>query len=336
MAATGTSFVTVGNEWNFPAHFRDEPRDSTFFVTDPAIIHYHWLADQYGMLESSPYPNVDLRIQQFNDRLRTEERSLFTISSFWNNRYLNHPELGSGIGSRGGFMYYKRALLEQTVKSILPDSILDVGCGDMEVSQVLPANGYVGVDISHVVIAANSTAFQDRKFITGHFIDLDLVGADLIVCLDILIHLSSPEYYKNFVRKCVALARKGGIISGYELPPVDRSVITFFHEPLSLTLAAAGAKNVRCIGAYRQVKVFRFDQAGEPELPHCVDGVIQHPIFLVGTMRSGTTLLGDMLGQSPHIALCPFELKDIWSAVSGIPMASPKTRDLVCPECSGR
>jgi len=50
-------------------------------------------------------------------------------------------------------------------------------------------------------------------------------------------------------------------------------------------------------------------------------------------MRSGTTLLADMLGGSPHIAHCPFELKDIWSRVGGVSMASPKTRDLECPEC---
>ena len=51
-------------------------------------------------------------------------------------------------------------------------------------------------------------------------------------------------------------------------------------------------------------------------------------------MRSGTTLLAEMLGESPYIAHCPFELKDVWSQVAGVPMASPKTRDSTCPECS--
>lgn len=51
-------------------------------------------------------------------------------------------------------------------------------------------------------------------------------------------------------------------------------------------------------------------------------------------MRSGTTMLAEMLGQSPYIAHCPFELKDIWSQVAGVSMASPKTRDSTCPECS--
>jgi hypothetical protein len=61
---------------------------------------------------------------------------------------------------------------------------------------------------------------------------------------------------------------------------------------------------------------------------------IHRPIFLVGTMRCGTTMVAEMLGQSRYIAHCPFELKDVWSQVAGIPMASPKTRDSTCPECT--
>jgi hypothetical protein len=57
-----------------------------------------------------------------------------------------------------------------------------------------------------------------------------------------------------------------------------------------------------------------------------------NPVFLVGSMRSGTTLLAELLGRSKGLAHCGFELKDIWSH-AGIPMASPKTRDTVCPEC---
>jgi hypothetical protein len=62
--------------------------------------------------------------------------------------------------------------------------------------------------------------------------------------------------------------------------------------------------------------------------------MIVKPIFIVGAMRSGTTLLAEMLSRSVHIAHCPFELKDVWSQVGGVPMASPKTRDFQCPECS--
>jgi hypothetical protein len=54
------------------------------------------------------------------------------------------------------------------------------------------------------------------------------------------------------------------------------------------------------------------------------------PIFVVGTMRSGTTLLADLLGRHREIIHCPFELKDVWSKIGGIPMASAKTKDRYC------
>jgi hypothetical protein len=58
------------------------------------------------------------------------------------------------------------------------------------------------------------------------------------------------------------------------------------------------------------------------------------PAFVIGCIRSGTTLLAELLGQSPGIVHCPFELKHIWSSVGGVPMASPRTRDTICEASS--
>jgi len=57
---------------------------------------------------------------------------------------------------------------------------------------------------------------------------------------------------------------------------------------------------------------------------------------LVGTMRSGTTLLAELLDASKQIIHCPFELKDIWSRIGGVQMASPKTRDKLCHELGSK
>ncbi len=58
----------------------------------------------------------------------------------------------------------------------------------------------------------------------------------------------------------------------------------------------------------------------------------QRPAFIVGCMRSGTTLLATMLGGFDGIVNCPFELKRIWSESGCGPMASAGTRDLTCPQ----
>lgn len=58
---------------------------------------------------------------------------------------------------------------------------------------------------------------------------------------------------------------------------------------------------------------------------------IKTPVFLVGCMRSGTTMFAELLGAHPNIIHCPFELRRVWSREAGVPMASPKTFDQKCP-----
>ncbi|WP_409305789.1 sulfotransferase family protein [Peribacillus sp. SCS-155] len=58
---------------------------------------------------------------------------------------------------------------------------------------------------------------------------------------------------------------------------------------------------------------------------------LETPIFVVGCMRSGTTLISKLLGDHPDIIHCPFELKEIWSRAGNVPMSSPKTQDTACP-----
>lgn len=72
VAATGIPFTALDNRLNFPAHFQDCPVDSCFGQTDPKVVHYHWLVDDQGRLQGSPYPNVNRRIEAFNDRAAAE------------------------------------------------------------------------------------------------------------------------------------------------------------------------------------------------------------------------------------------------------------------------
>jgi SAM-dependent methyltransferase len=228
---------------------------------------------------------------------------------------------------------YKQALLDSVVSEIGPSTILDVGCGDMVVSAGLPDQGYTGVDVSPAVIQANSAVYPQRRFICGDFTSLGLERHDIVLCLDVLIHIPRRADYLELVAKCVRTAGVMGVIAAYDEAPATSSDITFYHEPISQTLRAAGAVDIRQIGAYNQVRVFQFRTESDAR-----SGAVRvaRPVFLVGAMRSGTTLLADMLGASPHVAHCPFELKDVWSYAGGIPMASPKTRDHDCPECRAK
>lgn len=330
LVETKTNYSIFGNEMNFPAHFRDAPVMSEFYRIDPAIIHYHWLVSDDGYLLPSPYPKVNSRIEQFNSRLREERGEGFNNQAYWNIRYRENPELGSGLGSRGYVAEYKKGLLRHCVLGQEISSILDIGCGDMAVGRTLPEKGYIGIDISDVVIRDNMEKFPSRQFLNGDFITLDPPSAHLVVCLDVLIHLSDRAHYERFVQALVQKTEKMCLVAGYEEPP-SKVDVTFFHEPLSKTLQRAGARNFHEIGAYRQVRVFRFGNASRPEIEEYNSAEFERPLFIVGTMRSGTTLLAKLLDLSPDICYCPFELKDVWSTVGGISMASAKTGERICP-----
>ena len=258
LVATCIKFDAVGNAFNFPMHFDSTSNSPCLADIDPFIIHYHWLADPSGYILPSNYPAVNRRIDEFNARLRNEREYWFNNRLFWNQRYAENPELGSGVGSRGEARDYKRHLLEEAVALWIPRTILDVGCGDLEVGSVLPAEGYTGLDFSDVVVVANRKKFPNRTFLAGNFLEMEYAWADMVVCLDVLIHLAYLEDYRSFVRKLVHSSRKVGIVAGDETDP-DLAGIVFFHEPLSLTLANAGARNVRKIGGYRHVTIFEFN-----------------------------------------------------------------------------
>ena len=61
---------------------------------------------------------------------------------------------------------------------------------------------------------------------------------------------------------------------------------------------------------------------------------VDRPVFIVGTMRSGTSFLGLALNQADTMHGCPFELRRVWSRAGRVPMASDVV-DNVCP-CLGK
>ena len=255
IASTNTKFGLFGNEMNFPVHHKDYV--PLLGNVDPLLIHYHSHTNPSGYICESQYQMANIRISQFNDRLREEREVLFNNRLFWNFRYSEDPKLGSGIGSRGECLKYKRDVLRKLTETYDLRTILDVGCGDMEVGSILPSHGYLGVDVSDVVIERNSKKFTDRTFVCGNFLDLSLSPADMVVCMDVLIHLNDYSFYVGFVSKIVEMTIKLGVVAGYEMRPENGGII-FFHEPLSETLMRAGVTDIKQVGRYRDVEIFIF------------------------------------------------------------------------------
>lgn len=182
----------------------------------------------------------------------------FDNRSFWDNRYSTNSKLGSGIGSRGEYAFYKKTLLMNIIHGIDVKSVLDVGCGDLEIIKDLPLKDFTGIDISRTIIEKNRRLRPDWRFIEGDFLklheSLELFG-DLVICFDVLIHQQNLLAYNQFVKCLFQSTLRVGIVSGFEDKPRAEftSEITFYHEPLTRTLEKVGVRDMSIIGRYRDL-----------------------------------------------------------------------------------
>ena len=178
---------------------------------------------------------------------------------FWETRYSTDIATGSGAGSRGQFLGYKRRLLDRLIAEFQPASILDVGCGDIEVTKDLRFGGtYTGVDLSPSVIERNATLRPDWTFLTGDFIALaqeGRLGADLVLAFDVLIHQHDEETYQAFVRELINVAGKVAVMNGFDDPRSGYKGNVAFHEPLPRTVAKIGTGQMLLGDRFRRTQI---------------------------------------------------------------------------------
>lgn len=214
--------------------------------------------------EKNENPSSGQRGRQRKQRPPQED---FNNRAYWEQRYMTEPERGSGIGSRGKHLEFKQSLLHRLIDEVRPQSILDVGCGDIAVVKDLTFPGtYTGIDVSPSIVELNRVLRPEWNFLEGDFIELARSGrfaADLVICLDVLIHQHEPDTYRRFVRELVAQARKVALVNGFErsFKRGKYQPICAFHEPLSSTLAAIGQGKTSAVGKFRGTRIFRIDKA---------------------------------------------------------------------------
>ncbi|HEV2442516.1 MAG TPA: class I SAM-dependent methyltransferase [Steroidobacteraceae bacterium] len=179
-----------------------------------------------------------------------DNNPLFDNREFWNRRYIDNPALGSGIGSRGDNLAHKKRIIERFLEKVAPRTMLDVGCGDHEVLRgVDRLPEYVGLDVSSVAVARNREMFPNRRFECLDFVDcmiLDSLRADVVLCMEVLIHQHRREQFDGLLGNLVTAAVKGGLVSGYMFDPrpAIASDIIAWHEPITDALMRRGAKAV--------------------------------------------------------------------------------------------
>lgn len=166
---------------------------------------------------------------------RNIRRRMFDNRKFWDERYSEDPEKGSGPGSRGEFLALKNKLIRQVLGNGQYTTVLDIGCGDIAILDGLEITEYVGVDISSVVVEKNRKLRPEWQFLcedlTGQFVPQ---AADLVLCLDVLIHQRNRSAYSMILSKALTATRKLALVSGYPRP--YRGANVFFHEPIEVSV----------------------------------------------------------------------------------------------------
>jgi 2-polyprenyl-3-methyl-5-hydroxy-6-metoxy-1,4-benzoquinol methylase len=248
------AFDTLPLDTNFPLHQRRflaglEQRRLK-------AIHYHRVIDDHGLLATVGVPWVDRQVRELNENLKSERRLRFDNAIFWDFRYSKNPELGSGIGSRGQVLAYKRRLLLPYFRAFADGKILDVGCGDFETTRYMPARNYHGIDVAATAIETSRMKRPDWRFDMTKPEELAAGSYDLAVCMDVLLHQGGAVQVEDIVNELVRLADRAVIVSGYSAP-VDPQGIVFFSRPLEDMLSEhPSVAHVEKLGSYRDVDVF--------------------------------------------------------------------------------
>ena len=106
-------------------------------------------------------------------------------------------------GSRGAPLQYKRTLLEsEGLESAA--SILDIGCGDLEVIHPFNLRQYLGLDVSQKAISVASARRSDWSFRLMSDEMEAVPAAELVLCLEVLIYQPDWASYWRIIELAAA------------------------------------------------------------------------------------------------------------------------------------
>lgn len=108
---------------------------------------------------------------------------------------------------------------------IKSNSIIDIGCGDLQFWQGRKPAKYTGIDISPTIIASHIEKYPDRRFICASSDELLDISADMVMCFDMLWHIIDDEVYINTIRNMAVYSKRYIIIYTWNSNPFNLGLI---------------------------------------------------------------------------------------------------------------
>ena len=157
----------------------------------------------------------------------------------------------------------KNTLIREILEQDQITTVLDIGCGDIAILEGIKVDRYVGIDISSVIIEKNKIARPDWLFSCD-----DLAGifvpepADLVLCLDVLIHQRRYSDYKSILSKAIGATKQTALVSGYAQRDPGWNV--YFHEPLQRSIRdICSNATITKIAEYRGTQLLKVNPNGD-------------------------------------------------------------------------
>jgi SAM-dependent methyltransferase len=139
--------------------------------------------------------------------------SLKDYISWWDGWY--RAGNTSGPGSYGVLAKFKADVVNAFIERHEVKTVVEFGCGDGNQLGYMKYPQYIGLDVSETAIKMCRDKFNGDK--TKQFMlyvpgDIDVPCADLVVCLDVLYHITDDEDYAKTISDILRCGHKNIII----------------------------------------------------------------------------------------------------------------------------
>lgn len=149
-------------------------------------------------------------VQLTNADILALEESGFSSSVYWEERYRNGGNSGSGSYNR--LAEFKAQVINDFVKKNKIDSVIEWGCGDGNQLQYFDFLHYIGYDVSKTIIEQVKNKYKDdinKEFYwtrDKEFSNFRI--ADMSMSLDVIYHLVEDEVFEKYMLDLFKCSRK--------------------------------------------------------------------------------------------------------------------------------